>query len=73
MRASGQPRVLVARTVRFGGTRAKPCGFTRHTGLRDRSEQRHRPSRNYPMSILIAQQRGTLLMRQSTGAGIGTI
>jgi glucose/arabinose dehydrogenase len=63
----------VTRVVRFGGSRAMPSGFTLNgsfvTGLSSATAIAELPDGR----LLIAQQGGTLLVRQSNGAAIGTM
>jgi glucose/arabinose dehydrogenase len=71
--AAGNRSAWVSRMVRFGGTRAVPSGFTRNTsfvtGLSNATALAQLPDGR----LLIAQQGGTLLVRQSNGAAIGTM
>jgi glucose/arabinose dehydrogenase len=70
---AGNTSAWVARVVRFGGTRAMPSGFSRNssfvTGLSNATAITQLPDGR----LLIAQQGGTLLVRQSSGAAIGTM
>jgi glucose/arabinose dehydrogenase len=71
--AAGNASAWVSRTVRFGGTRATESGFTRNanfvSGLSNATAITQLPDGR----LLIAQQGGTLLVRQSNGAAIGTM
>jgi glucose/arabinose dehydrogenase len=71
--AAGNRSAWVSRVVHFGGTRAMPSGFTRNTsfvtGLSNATALAQLPDGR----LLIAQQGGTLLVRQSNGAAIGTM
>jgi glucose/arabinose dehydrogenase len=71
--AAGNTSGWVTRTVRFGGSRAVPSGFTRNedfvTGLSAATSFAQLPDGR----LLIAQQGGTLLVRQANGAAIGTM
>jgi glucose/arabinose dehydrogenase len=71
--AAGNRSAWVTRVVRFGGTRSAPSGFTRDTafvtGLSNATALTQLPDGR----LLIAQQGGTLLVRQSNGAAIGTM
>jgi len=71
--AAGNQSAWVARTVRFGGSRAMPSGFTRNTsfvtGLSAATAIAQLPDGR----LLIAQQGGALLVRQANGAAIGTM
>jgi glucose/arabinose dehydrogenase len=71
--AAGNTSNWVTRTVRFGGSRVVPSGFTRNenfvTGLSSATALTQLPDGR----LLIAQQGGTLLVRQSNGAAIGTM
>ncbi|HSB99442.1 MAG TPA: Ig-like domain-containing protein, partial [Burkholderiaceae bacterium] len=71
--AAGNQSGWVTRTVRFGGSRTMPSGFTRNTsfvtGLSNATAMTQLPDGR----LLIAQQGGALLVRQSNGAAIGTL
>jgi glucose/arabinose dehydrogenase len=71
--AAGNTSNWVTRTVRFGGSRTQPSGFTRNTsfvtGLTNATAIAQLPDGR----LLVAQQAGTLLVRQSNGAAIGTM
>jgi len=71
--AAGNTSAWVTRTVRFGGSRATPSGFTRNenfvTGLSNATAFTQLPDGR----LLIALQTGTLLVRQSDGSAIGTM
>jgi len=71
--AAGNESAWATRTVEFGGSRAAPAGFTRNasfvTGLSSATAMTQLPDGR----LLIAQQGGTLLVRQSSGAAIGTM
>jgi glucose/arabinose dehydrogenase len=70
---AGNTSSWLSRTVRFGGSRATASGFTRNesfvTGLSSATAFAQLPDGR----LLIAQQGGTLLVRQSSGAEIGTM
>ena len=70
---AGLQSAWVSRTVRFGGSRSAPSGFTRNTsfvaGLSSATALAQLPDGR----LLIAQQGGTLLVRQSNGTAIGTM
>ena len=70
---AGNTSNWVSRTVRFGGSRAVPNGFTRNesfvTGLSAATAFTQLPDGR----LLIAQQGGTLLVRQANGSAIGTM
>jgi glucose/arabinose dehydrogenase len=72
--AAGNQSAWVVRTVRFDGTRAMPSGFTRNTtlvtGLSNATALAQLPPPDG--RLLIAQQGGTLLVRQGNGSAIGT-
>lgn len=71
--AAGNLSAWASRTVAFGGSRTAPAGFTRDagfvTGLSNATAMTQLPDGR----LLIAQQGGTLLVRQSSGAAIGTM
>lgn len=71
--AAGNQSAWVTRMVRFGGSQAMPSAFTRNTsfvtGLSSATTFTQLPDGRF----LIAQQGGTLLVRQSSGAAIGTM
>ncbi len=70
---AGNTSNWVSRTVRFGGSRAVPNGFTRNenfvTGLSSATAFTQLPDGR----LLIAQQGGALLVRQANGTAIGTM
>ena len=67
--AAGNTSAWVTRTVSFGGSRAMPSGFSRNadfvTGLSNATAMAQLPEPDG--RLLIAQQGGTLLVRQSNG------
>ncbi len=71
--SAGNTSAWVTRTVSFGGSRAMPNGFTRDTafvsGLSSATAFTPLPDGR----LLVAQQGGTLRVRQSNGAAIGTM
>jgi len=71
--AAGNQSAWVTRTVRFGGSRAMPSGFTRNenfvSGLSAATAFTQLPDGR----LLVAQQGGTLRVLQSSGALIGTM
>ena len=71
--AAGNQSAWVTRTVRFGGSRAMPSGFTRDenfvTGLSAATAFTQLPDGR----LLVAQQGGTLRVLGSDGAAIGTM
>jgi len=73
--AAGNQSAWAALTVRFGGSRAMPSGFTRNTsfvsGLSNATAIAQLPQPDG--RLLVTQQGGSLLVRQSNGAAIGTM
>jgi glucose/arabinose dehydrogenase len=71
--AAGNQSAWVTRTVRFGGSRAMPSGFTRDenfaTGLSAATAFTQLPDGR----LLVAQQGGTLRVLGSDGAAVGTM
>jgi len=71
--AMGRPSAWSSVTVQFGGSRTMPGGFSRNTafvsGLSSATAIAQLPDGR----LLVAQQGGTLLVRQSNGAAIGTM
>ena len=71
--AMGNPSGWTSVIVQFGGSRTQPAGFTRNpgfvTGLSAATALAQLPDGR----LLITQQGGTLLVRQSNGAAIGTM
>jgi len=71
--AAGNQSAWVTRAVRFGGSQAMPSGFTRDTSFVTSLSAATTFTQLPDGRLLIAQQGGTLLVRQSNGAAIGTM
>jgi len=71
--SAGNQSDWVTRTVQFGGSRATPSGFTRNTSFVSGLDSATAIAQLPDGRLLVAQQGGTLLVRQSSGADVGTM